>query len=162
MRGRSRDHLDNEDAVVELGGVGHRSFDLGDRFGPVVGEVHLDVRASLWRDSGDFLHCHSNETENGLIRETADCLDVRRTGETNRDEVLTDDGSVLPADQIGLGVVVPVPETVLQRDGGALEVERGEQLYELDASRQIGIRQNEKQDGEKVRCRRHLRPHSSF
>ncbi len=37
------------------------------------------------------------------------------------DEFLTDDRSVLLADQIGVGVVVPVSETVLQRNGSALE-----------------------------------------
>ena len=121
MRRRVNTHLDDEDAVVELGGVGHRGFDLQDRLGPLIGEVHLGVSVGARRDSGDFLHRHSDETQDGLIRETADGLDVNEQGQTNRDEVLTDDGSVLLADQIGLGVVVPVPEAVLQRNGGALE-----------------------------------------
>ena len=73
------------------------------------------------QDSGNFLHSHSNETQNRLIRETADGLNVKRGEWKNGNEVLTDDRPVLLADQIGVGVVVPVSETVLQCNGSALE-----------------------------------------
>ena len=77
MRRRVNTHLDDEDAVVELRGVGHRGFDLRDRLRSLVGEVHLGVKKGRRQDSGDFLHSHSNEIQHRLIRETADCLDVK-------------------------------------------------------------------------------------
>lgn len=78
MRRRVNTHLDDEDAVVELRlGLVIAASICGDRLRPLVGEVHLGVKKGRRQDSGDFLHSHSNEIQHRLIRETADCLDVK-------------------------------------------------------------------------------------